>query len=748
MQRSATLLALASVSLLGCYGPLLSGATNEVNDSFSTGTLPSEAQLEGLSSQDMFDSVAQQTGVPSDLLAALAWVGSSFAPIEHDGEHCSPLHGWLGLNPEQLARGASLTGFSVEHIETDREANIIAGTALLQELVSLASPGATPHVADATWWPVVTNWPGFNEDWLNHEFALDVFATLQRGLYASTVDGDMIDLAPRDIPGLENVTFIHPPGSDGTSFAAGTDYPAAARWLPAHSSNYSSRSGGVAAIDRVVIHTTEGMYDGAISWFRNSSSNVSAHYVIRRSDGHITQMVRDRDRGWHAAGANADTIGIEHEGSASSASTWTTAILESSARLTAWLTLEYDIPVDRDHIVAHSDVTSYKVDPGVHFPWDEYLALVNCYRGDSSGACAGDVISDLPGPSEGGGASTGGSAADPTSGGSTGGGSTGGGSTGGGSTGGGTTSWIEWISPRDGDVVPNPVTLWAHHDGQADHMEFWQGPWRLGTDVFENPGNRAIEFSTTGSKNLRVYSKSSTGAVLASDSVSVIVQDNGEPMQVSGQVLGGMTWRMSANIGSDEAEYVQYYVDGHLLSDNVTGQTRTLGPSYQLEYEFSQTGSSRVLVGRAFDVDGHFVAEGTTLIDVQQDSASECGIAGEISCGTQVSGDTSSSEATLAHNGYPDIVGNWDGPEMAYTWNSAISGEVEIKFVDPESTSLDLDIIVLARNYGECVSADATGDIAFTSLVFEAEAGTQYVFVVDGYDGAMGAFTIELDCAP
>ena len=114
--------------------------------------------------------------------------------------------------------------------------------------------------------------------------------------------------------------------------------------------------------------------------------------------------------------------------------------------------------------------------------------------------------------------------------------------------------------------------------------------------------------------------------------------------------------------------------------------------------------------------------------------------------GQQVTGDTST--AVNAHNGYPDIVGNWEGPELGYEWTSAISGEVEIKFVDPDSTETDLDIIVLAQGYGQCVSADATGEVAFTSLKFEAEAGVRYVFVVDGYDGAAGAFTMELDCAP
>ncbi|CAM5259886.1 hypothetical protein SBADM41S_08153 [Streptomyces badius] len=41
---------------------------------------------------------------------------------------------------------------------------------------------------------------------------------------------------------------------------------------------------------------------------------VSAHYVIRSSDGEVTQTVRDKATAWHARSANASSVGIEHEG--------------------------------------------------------------------------------------------------------------------------------------------------------------------------------------------------------------------------------------------------------------------------------------------------------------------------------------------------------------------------------------------------------------------------------------------------
>src|SRR5690606_19020241 len=87
-------------------------------------------------------------------------------------------------------------------------------------------------------------------------------------------------------------------------------------WNPAHSTNYSTAGNGRSA---VIMHTIEGSYAGGISWFQNPAANVSAHYVIRRSDGQITQMVREHHQAWHAAYHNHYTIGIEHDGRAADA---------------------------------------------------------------------------------------------------------------------------------------------------------------------------------------------------------------------------------------------------------------------------------------------------------------------------------------------------------------------------------------------------------------------------------------------
>jgi N-acetyl-anhydromuramyl-L-alanine amidase AmpD/uncharacterized protein YraI len=146
------------------------------------------------------------------------------------------------------------------------------------------------------------------------------------------------------------------------------------RWLPAHPSNYTPRSSRT--IRRIVIHTIEGSESSGISWFQNPRSNVSAHFIVAHS-GRITQMLRETDRGWHAgvSSVNADSIGIENEGRASR-NGWTTAQYNSLAALTSYLVARYRIPVDRRHIVAHSEVRRGKSDPGPHFDWGRFMAMV------------------------------------------------------------------------------------------------------------------------------------------------------------------------------------------------------------------------------------------------------------------------------------------------------------------------------------------------------------------------------------
>ena len=73
-------------------------------------------------------------------------------------------------------------------------------------------------------------------------------------------------------------------------------------------------------IKYIVIHDMEGSYESSIAWFKDPRSYVAAHYMIRSSDGQVTQMVQNKDVGWHSGNwyMNMHSIGVEHEGFAAS----------------------------------------------------------------------------------------------------------------------------------------------------------------------------------------------------------------------------------------------------------------------------------------------------------------------------------------------------------------------------------------------------------------------------------------------
>jgi uncharacterized protein YgiM (DUF1202 family) len=160
----------------------------------------------------------------------------------------------------------------------------------------------------------------------------------------------------------------------GQAQAPDTSVPA--RWVPAHPDNYS-RATRARSVEWIVIHTIEGSEAAGVSWFQDPRARVSSHYVV--SDrGRVTQMVRERDRAWHAGSYtyNQGSIGIENEGYAGRDG-WTDAQVEALAALTRDLCDRYGIPKDRRHLIGHSEVPGASHgDPGSYFPWARFLDLV------------------------------------------------------------------------------------------------------------------------------------------------------------------------------------------------------------------------------------------------------------------------------------------------------------------------------------------------------------------------------------
>ncbi|MCP4873038.1 MAG: DUF1669 domain-containing protein [Proteobacteria bacterium] len=134
---------------------------------------------------------------------------------------------------------------------------------------------------------------------------------------------------------------------------------------------------------------------------------------------------------------------------------------------------------------------------------------------------------------------------------------------------------------------------------------------------------------------------------------------------------------------------------------------------------------------------------GTELTEL----AGECAPVDFLMCGVPVSGDTAdwNAGATDLIDGYPVAVGNYDGPEIAYAFRPTATETVTFRFIDPNPTELNHDVFVLEAGDGTCQSANAVAR-GFNDVSFEVEAGATYFVVVDGFDGAAGAFEGELEC--
>jgi N-acetyl-anhydromuramyl-L-alanine amidase AmpD len=160
--------------------------------------------------------------------------------------------------------------------------------------------------------------------------------------------------------------------------------------------NYSSRAG--TAITMVAIHDVEGSYAGCISWFKNCSASASAHYVMRSSDGQVTQMVLESNKAWHIGSENPYTLGIEHEGYASTGYNWyTTTLLTSSANLVRDMCTSNGINPLRCYFGPGCSGTTQQCqqgtcvkikghqmypnqthsDPGPYWNWDKFYKLLN-----------------------------------------------------------------------------------------------------------------------------------------------------------------------------------------------------------------------------------------------------------------------------------------------------------------------------------------------------------------------------------
>ena len=339
---------------------------------------------------DDFAAAARTYDVPADLLRAIAYVETRWQSVEAE-EHAGHAGGAgvFGLSGDNLVLGAAAAGIDPDVARRDLGANLAAAAA---RLAMLARAHQVAGSDLSTWSSVIADFAQTADAEARAAYVDDVIRVLATGARRLDEDGTLIaSIDPhRELP---------MPANTGGERAA-VDFPGAV-WRS--SPNYGSR--GAYGVSLVVIHSCEGSY--ASCWGYLRTAGVSAHYVVKEDGSEVTQLVREANRAWHVAASydcaragnqqceydgvstNNFAVGIEHAGYASQAS-WSSGLLDTSAKLTCAVTKAHDIPRDRDHIVSHGQLQPWnRVDPGPNWPWDDYIDRVRAHCGDGGGGGGG-----------------------------------------------------------------------------------------------------------------------------------------------------------------------------------------------------------------------------------------------------------------------------------------------------------------------------------------------------------------------
>ncbi len=169
-----------------------------------------------------------------------------------------------------------------------------------------------------------------------------------------------------------------------------TDNRPVTQYCPASGKNYQEADRSPNQISYIVIHTVQGSLNSAVNTFQSGKLDYprSAHYTIGK-EGEVIKSVQPQAIAWHAGTSpvgsgkrfeshilNANSIGIEHAGFVDDPDFPTLKQYITSAALVRLLCAQYKIPIDREHIIGHSQIKSTKGDPGANWDWDFYIELI------------------------------------------------------------------------------------------------------------------------------------------------------------------------------------------------------------------------------------------------------------------------------------------------------------------------------------------------------------------------------------
>jgi soluble lytic murein transglycosylase-like protein len=365
--------------------------------------------------QQDFVAAATEYHVPLNVLLAVAyqesrWDAHGALPSTDGG--FGPMH-LTDVTPEMMAGGdagaagrgdlkplaaspalhtlqaaAKLTRLSEASLRKDPAANIRGGAALLASYQDQVA--GTKPADESQWYGAVARYSQSKQKRGAVVFADRVFKTIRDGATSVTRDGQRVrmEAEPSVRPNVAQVDRLHLKSAGSTA----TECPTTVQctFVPGSPAGIqvANRPANGIRIDTIVIHDLETSYDAGVNYLAQPTNYAATHYVMRSSDGAVTQMVPTKDIAFHAGNysTNLHSIGIEHEGYAVQGAKWyTEAQYEATADLVKYLAARFDIPLDRQHIVGHDNVAgpadSYVAgmhwDPGNSWDWDHFMRLLD-----------------------------------------------------------------------------------------------------------------------------------------------------------------------------------------------------------------------------------------------------------------------------------------------------------------------------------------------------------------------------------
>ncbi len=363
--------------------------------------------------------------IPKGVLESVAFSQSRFAHLGGNTQEASCIgypktYGVMGLieNGQGYFRNnlnyvSQLSGYTVDEIKINAEKNILAyakAFSLLQHQFHISGNDLSIY---SPIFIALSELPLTND--LQNDFAMNAYLYQLYWFLSNTEFQDFYNF-PNYVINLKtifgvNYEIVSAPkvtinsntitsnsgfnyrASGISNYLLSPDYPPAI-WNPT-TCNFSSRNG--TAISAIAIHDVEGTYAGCISWFKNCSASASAHYVIRSSDGQITQMIYETDKAWHIGSENPYTLGIEHEGYNNVATWYTNAMLIASSDLVRDMCVSHNINPLRCYFGPGCSGTTQQCqqgscvkikghqmypnqthnDPGPYWNWEKYYKLIN-----------------------------------------------------------------------------------------------------------------------------------------------------------------------------------------------------------------------------------------------------------------------------------------------------------------------------------------------------------------------------------